>query len=643
MTDQHGESSARPAQGSGRYDLAAFFAGLDAIFTAHDATTRAEPFLREALAAAQDLGDDGARLSILNELIGFLRSQSRHDDATRTATQALELADRLEIAGTQAHTATLINAATAQRAAGHYAAALDLFHQALTAAEATLAPTDRRLAALHNNLSILFSEMQDQPRARAELVAALAILDASSAAPDGDLDIATTCTNLALVCFTLGQQVEAAGYVDRSLEIYRASGHEDDPHYASALAGQGEACFRMGRLADSVTMYRKALAIIAECYGTDNDYYLVTAENLAEAEAAAESAAARAPEQQAPDQEPTPAEPILNGLDAARQLWQTRGQPMLADKYPEYRGRIAAGLVGHGSECYGFDDEISRDHDFGPGFCLWLTQQDYDAIGTDLQADYDALVKDFAVGSRSAVTPRAQGDGRRTGVFVIGDFFEQLTGYREAPSADRAHEWLLLDEATLAAATNGAVFADPYGAFSAVRGGFTRMPRDVRLALISRRLGMISQAGQYNVPRMLDRGDGAAAWLAVAEFARAVASVVFLLNGPATAGYLPYYKWQFASLRRLSKRMGSRLPGVSDDLSQALRLAAACFGDADSDAEQQGPGPARSRLIETIEAICAQIVAELAARGLTRSPETFLEWQRPYVEEHITNNWLKSL
>ena len=132
----------------------------------------------------------------------------------------------------------------------------------------------------------------------------------------------------------------------------------------------------------------------------------------------------------------------------------------------------------------------------------------------------------------SPVTPRAQGANRRDGVFRIGDFFESITGYHTAPAQTAPHEWLMLQESTLAAATNGEVFADPTGLFSKTRQGFKNMPDDVRLALISKRLGMIAQAGQYNLPRSLKRGDGAAAWLSIHEFVQATASLVFLVNVP---------------------------------------------------------------------------------------------------------------
>ena len=70
--------------------------------------------------------------------------------------------------------------------------------------------------------------------------------------------------------------------------------------------------------------------------------------------------------------------------------------PMIEEKFPAYREKIAAGLVGDGSECFGFDDEISQDHDWGPAFCLWLTQEDYGAIGTLLQKEVDKLPREFA-------------------------------------------------------------------------------------------------------------------------------------------------------------------------------------------------------------------------------------------------------
>jgi hypothetical protein len=56
----------------------------------------------------------------------------------------------------------------------------------------------------------------------------------------------------------------------------------------------------------------------------------------------------------------------MKGLDLAEAYYQKHGAPMIESKFGPYVRRIAAGFVGPGSECFGFDDEISRDHDWGP-------------------------------------------------------------------------------------------------------------------------------------------------------------------------------------------------------------------------------------------------------------------------------------
>lgn len=698
-------------QSPATFDTQQFLNGLDAIFDRHAAATEAGPYLEQAMVDAENAGDEAGLLTVLNETMGFYRSQGRHKENQWIVQRALELAARMGLTtGTsEAWATTLINCATAMRAAQQYDQAEDLYHQAQSVCRHSLAPTDRRLAALHNNLSMLYSETNRPDKAELELREALRIIEASSVNPDADIDVASSHTNLALTLLTEHKLEGAHWHAAKALEIYRTGHLEHSAHYASALAGFAQVCFAERRHADAVTGYRHALAVIEECYGKDTDYWRITADNLRQAEEEAAKAGvtvdnagvagdAGTPPQSgsrlpnSPAQGKTGADATsspstvsvstgsagaaeavsacpVSGLKLARAFWTQMGKPMIAAKYPQYAGRIAAGLVGHGSECYGFDDAYSQDHDFGPRFCLWLTDEDYAAIGEQLEVDYEALPRKFSVdaqgrvtfeaharsdasgafpsaGAGSPVTPRAQGANRRDGVFRIGDFFESITGYHTAPAQTAPHEWLMLQESTLAAATNGEVFADPTGLFSKTRQGFKNMPDDVRLALISKRLGMIAQAGQYNLPRSLKRGDGAAAWLSIHEFVQATASLVFLVNVPMVVGYMPYYKWQFAALRKLSGSMFALLPNVGEQLETVMRLSsAACYGGAGFGEGGKGAAPAIEKINDIVEQIAVDIVKELKREHLTTSGETFLEWQRPYVEDHIASDdpVLKSL
>ncbi|MFQ8842558.1 MAG: hypothetical protein ACLT76_14275 [Clostridium fessum] len=81
----------------------------------------------------------------------------------------------------------------------------------------------------------------------------------------------------------------------------------------------------------------------------------------------------------------------MQGLELAKRYYEEVGRPMLERDFPELLPRLAAGLVGEGSECLGFDDAISQDHDFGAGFCLWFSAEDYNQYGNALQDAYDRL------------------------------------------------------------------------------------------------------------------------------------------------------------------------------------------------------------------------------------------------------------
>lgn len=234
----------------------------------------------------------------------------------------------------------------------------------------------------------------------------------------------------------------------------------------------------------------------------------------------------------------------MKGLEDAKKFYNECGAKMIAEEFPEYEGRIAVGLAGHGSECFGFDDELSRDHDFETGFCMWLTPEDEAAIGFKLTRVYDRLKEEYA-GTKLA--HKSVIGGSSQGVSTIGDFYRRYTGHEGAP--ETLKDWLFTDSAYFAEAVNGEVFRDDLGEFTKIRNIIlNEMPEDVRIKKIASCAVRMAQTGQYNYARCLAHGEDGAAMLALSEFVKNACEIIFLLNGR----HCPYFKWSFRAMRDLS-------------------------------------------------------------------------------------------
>ena len=105
----------------------------------------------------------------------------------------------------------------------------------------------------------------------------------------------------------------------------------------------------------------------------------------------------------------------MKGLELARQYYEHYGKEMLRTKFPHVLPYLAIGLAGSGSECCGYDDELSRDHDFEPGFCIFLPGEDVVDRQTAfaLERAYAGLPKHFMGYERTPLNPAG---GNRHGV-----------------------------------------------------------------------------------------------------------------------------------------------------------------------------------------------------------------------------------
>ncbi len=609
-------------------DINRVLAQVDAFFE-ENRGEEAEKLMQQSIGQAIQEQDDASLLHLLNELLGYYRETSQKENAMKMASQAIAQAKRMGLEGTIPYATTLLNVANACRVCGNLQESMHYYLQVQEIYGRQLEPDDMFVAGLKNNMSLLYQEMGDFGKAKEMLTGALAIVEKK-----GSLyEIGVTYANLASTCMQLGEVQAAYEYAVKSTEVFREA-NVADSHYGAALATLGAYYYQEKSFEKALQYYCQAAEAVEKSLGK-NEYYrrlqayvescekaLAVAgqeegdtvlesghretgsmDRIGSGEGDGKKAGMDVTGSGGEGKKKQYGNNVGVGIALAREYYEAYGRQMIQDKFPAYADRIAVGLAGRGSDCFGYDDEASRDHDWGPDFCMWVTDMTYAEIGEALQQAYEGLPSEFRGYQRA---PHVNGRNRR-GVIRISDFFRELTGAACYEQID----WRQVSDASLAAAINGEVFRDKEGVFTSFRQKLRQgYPEEIRYLKLAECMAGFAQTAQYNYPRMLQRGDELTAHMMVWDGIKEAMKLQHYIEGK----YPPHDKWLYRSLGESEE---------GREVAVLLGRIAKCLSKNTGDV--QSAGSVGDAAVEDIEQLGAFFAMELYQEGCISDTDSYLD------------------
>lgn len=571
---------------------------LDRLF-ATGQPEKAGEFLTSNYHAAMSENDLSSALTILNELIGYYRVTTQFEKAKQTIQNIYELISEMKLSGTVTEGTSLLNIATVYRAMGDIENAEQCYLKAENIYMAQLDRNDYRMAGLYNNMSLMYQEQECFDKAISCLKKAMAVI---IKIPGAEIETAVTHTNLGQIYCKTGEFDKAKEELDSAEEIFIKTDINDE-HYSGLASAKGYLFCQLGDYKKSADYYEKALLSVYRSYGITENFKSLQSDLRRVCKLNGEKE-------------------YSSMLDVCEAYYEKYGKPMIQEKFPQYENKIAVGLCGEGSECFGMEDEISLDHDCGPCFAMWVTDEVYSEIGEKLQEEYDKLPHVFA-GYIRAETKMSMG---RCGVCTIDNFFLRVLGGKNIPASD--DDWRNIEESAIAAAVNGRVFCDPEGIFTEKRNVLLGYyPHNIWIEKLAKELIYSAQTGQYNYGRSMSRGDHVAAAIALSEYMQSTMHIVYLLNKT----YSPYYKWQNRMLHRLEI-----LPEVASIMEAICDMP--IQREAWKEYKYTGLPNPNDMIAQTIEITAKLIVNALHEMDLSEKNDPYLEVQAQEVLKHMNEN-----
>jgi len=251
-------------------DIQEFYRGLDDIYK-RNSKTEAMPYMEGWLRKAHELEDTSGVIAVSNELGGYCRVTGDTDRAMKLYEDVLRRLENMGLGKSEHYATALINTGDVFINAGEPLKALPYFLRARDMLADCGLAGDYRMAALCNNISMVYRETGEFDKAERALDIAFNII---KGLPQYRGELATTYINLGELQVRQGKLEMAKESFAAACRMFEEDGG-GDVHYSSACAGLGQVYYLKGQKQEAEKLYQKALDLIERDFGKTEYYRLV--------------------------------------------------------------------------------------------------------------------------------------------------------------------------------------------------------------------------------------------------------------------------------------------------------------------------------------------------------------------------------
>ena len=554
-------------------------------------------------------------IKTLNELGGTLKYVGYYDEAEDNLLKSLEIIKKKYGDNNLPYATSLLNLTEVYRFAQKFNLLEENYKKIVKIYQDNSADNSFSYAGLCNNFGLYYQNVGNMKAAYDLHLKSLDILKHYDS-EEYLLEYAVTLSNLFNPCYQLGMKEKAIEYLYKAIEIFEKNVGKEHPLYSASLNNMAIYYYNEKQLEKAIEFFEKAAEISKKTMGLDSDNYKNILSNIEFIKEELGKISDTSSSQKSKVDNNEVGENLIKenlknikGLELSKRYFYDLVLPEFEKNLNDILPLCAFGLVGEGSECYGYDDKISQDHDFGPSVCIWLRKDDYLKHKDKINEVLKKLPKTYL--GFQELKESEWGSDRR-GLLNIEDFYFKFLGSSKAP--ETIADWQKIPETALATVTNGEVFLDNLGEFTKIRNDLLNYyPEPMRQNKIATRLMNISQHGQYNYTRCLKRNDLVAANQCLYLFVDEVIHLVFLLN----RRYKIFYKWSNRALLDL-KILGEEIHKLLEDMVFAQNK------------------------IPYVRKICKVLAEELRNQKLTNCGSEFLGDLGVDIQKNIDDEFFKN-